>query len=49
MDEDDEDDEKSNKDHEDNDEEYDELMERLVIEEFGKCLSELIETAEKRN
>lgn len=34
---------------EDDDElECDELMERLVIEEFGKCLERIINTAENR-
>ena len=28
---------------------YDELMEKLVIEEFGRCLVNIIDTAEKRN
>ena len=29
--------------------ESDELMEALLIEEFGRCLVNLIDTAEKRN
>ena len=31
------------------DSEYDELMEKLVMEEFGRCLVNIIDTAEKRN
>lgn len=40
---------KMDTDEQDDDElECDELMERLVIEEFGKCLEEIINTAENR-
>jgi hypothetical protein len=28
---------------------YDDDAEKLIIEEFGQCLAEIIETAEKRN
>lgn len=35
--------------NEDMDPNYDELMENLIIEEFGRCLVKIIDTAEKRH
>jgi hypothetical protein len=47
MEDDDDDDENGEDEDEGNGDDDDELIERQVIEEFGKCLAQIIQTAEK--
>ena len=45
----DEDKDEKDDDDETSEERYDAEIEKLIIREFGQCLTEIIETAEKRS